>query len=227
MEETLRLTSAADGFVFEAFRVTPPDARLGALVVIQEIFGVTDHIRDLCRSFAAEGFEVIAPSLFDRAEPGFAVGYDPEGVARGRDISEQTPWDQVEGDLRACVQALSGPVFVTGFCWGGTASWLAACRIEGVAAVSAFYGRRIPELIDETPKVPIILHFGRTDASIPMETVEAIRTRHPEVPVHVYEAGHGFFSDRRNDYDAEAAGLARLRTLQVFHRNMGVRSDAP
>ena len=225
MEQTLRLTSPLDGFEFEAFHVTPPDARLGGLVLVQEIFGVTEPIRDLCRRFAAEGFEVIAPSLFDRAQPGFSAGYDAEGVARGRAISEATPWNQVEGDLRASVAALKGPVFVTGFCWGGTAAWLAACRIDAVDAASSFYGRRIPELIDEAPLSPIILHFGRTDPTIPLETVDLIRERYPDLPVHVYEAGHGFFSDRRQDYCEEAAKLAYLRTLQVFHRNLGVRSE--
>jgi len=131
----------------------------------------------------------------------------------------------VQGDLAACVDALKAPVFVTGFCWGGTASWLAACRIDGVAAASCFYGRRIPELWDETPRCPTILHFGRTDASIPLETVEEIRERFPDMPVHVYDAGHGFVSDRRPDYVEDAARLARLRTLQLFHRNAGLKGE--
>jgi carboxymethylenebutenolidase len=225
MENQIRLASLTDGFLFDAFHVTPPEARRGGLVLIQEIFGVTDHIKDLARRFAADGYEVIAPALFDRRERGFQTGYDPEGVLKGRLYSEQTPWHEVEGDLKACVEALAGPVFVTGFCWGGTAAWLAACRIPGVAASSCFYGRRIPELIDETPNCPTIAHFGRTDASIPPETVELIRERHPDLPVHVYEAGHGFASDRRPDYVEDAATLARLRTLQLFHRNSGLKSE--
>ena len=218
MGETIRLKSAVDGFELDAYRVCPADARHGGLVLIQEIFGVTDHIRELSDGFADDGYEVIAPSLYDRLEPGFAADYSEAAIARGVRYSEETPWDQVAGDLQAAIDALGGPVFVTGFCWGGAATWLAACRCSGVAAASAFYGRRISELVEETPKCPIILHFGKNDASIPMDKVEAMRERHPDIPVFVYDAGHGFVSDRRKDYDADSARLARLRTLQLFAR---------
>lgn len=227
MESTLRLVSALDGFGFDAFHVRQPEARRGGLIVIQEIFGVTEHIRDLARGFAADGYEVLAPSLFDRRAPGFQAGYDAEGVAKGRELSEATPWSEVESDLRACVAALAPPVFVVGYCWGGTAAWLATARIEGVAAASSYYGRRIPELLDEVPVSPLICHFGRSDPTIPPETVQSIRDRYPDLPVHEYEAGHGFASDRRPDFAEDAARLARLRTLQLFHRNSGIRSEGP
>jgi len=223
--EAIRLRSGFDGFEFSACRSAPRNARRGGLVLIQEIFGVTDHIRELADGFAEDGYEVIAPSLYDRLEPGFAVGYDPEGMARGVAHSQATPWDQVAGDLSAVVAALKPPVFVAGYCWGGAATWLAACRCEGVAAASAFYGRRISELMDEAPRCPIILHFGRNDASIPLERVEEIRERHPDIPIHLYDAGHGFVSDRRSDHHADAARLARLRTLQLFTNSGGGRGD--
>src|SRR5579871_196683 len=225
MGEAITLKSRADGFDLDAYRAAPDDARHGGLVLIQEIFGVTPHIKALADSYAADGYEVIAPSFYDRLEPGFAAGYDAESVGKGRRFSEQTPWDQVAGDLQAAVDALKPPVYAVGYCWGGTAAWLAACRAGGLSAASSFYGRRIPELVDETPRCPIILHFGRRDASIPPEVVEQIRARHPEIPVFVYEAGHGFVSDRRADYDADCARLARLRTLQLFQRASGVRSE--
>jgi len=221
MGETIRLKSGFDGFEFSAYRTAQRNARRGGLVLIQEIFGVTDHIRELAEGFAEDGYEVIAPSLYDRLQPGFAAGYDPDGMARGVAFSQETPWDQVAADLSAAIAALKPPVFVAGYCWGGAATWLAACRCDGVAAASAFYGRRITELMDETPRCPIILHFGRTDASIPPERVEEIRERHPDIPIHLYDAGHGFVSDRRQDYDADAARLARLRTLQLFTRSGG------
>jgi len=216
-----RLTSPLDGFVFEAWREAPPDARRGGLVVIQEIFGVTDHIREVAAGYAADGYETLAPSLFDRRAPGFQGGYDRDGVEQGRALSEATPWEEVAADLTAAVRALEPPVFVVGYCWGGTAAWLAACRVDGVAAVSSYYGRRIPELVGETPRCPIILHFGRRDASIPPDVVEAIAQAHPDIPIHLYDAGHGFASDRRADYNADAARLARLRTLQLFARGSG------
>lgn len=225
MGEAVSLTSAADGFSFGAYRAPPPDARRGGLVLIQEVFGVTDHIRELADGFAADGYETLAPSFFDRQQPGFEAGYDRDGVALGRRYSEAAPWDEVAGDLAAAIAALKPPVFVVGYCWGGTATWLAACRCEGVAAASSFYGRRIPELLAETPRCPIILHFGRRDPSIPPATVEAIAAAHPDIPLHLYDAGHGFVSDRRPDHDPDSARLARLRTLQVFARNGGGRGD--
>lgn len=226
MGELVTLKSPFDGFELSAWHEKPDDARRGGLVLIQEIFGVTEHIRELCAGFAEDGYEVIAPSFYDRLEKGFtAEGYTQEAVSRGVQFSQATPWDQVTGDLQAAIDALAPPVFAVGYCWGGAATWLAACRCEGLSAASAYYGRRISELKDETPKVPIILHFGKTDASIPLERVEEIRESHPDLPVHLYEAGHGFASDRRADYHPDSARLARLRTLQVFARNGGGRSE--
>jgi carboxymethylenebutenolidase len=223
--EQRSLTSPRDGFSFGAYHAAPDDARRGGLVLVQEIFGVTDHIRELADGFATDGYETLAPQFFDRRRRDFEAGYDADGVALGRRLSGETPWDEVEGDLAAAIAALAPPVFVTGFCWGGTAAWLAACRCEGVAAASSFYGRRIPELITETPRCPIILHFGRTDPTIPPAVVQEIADAWPDIPVHVYEAGHGFVSDRRTDYNPDAARLARLRTLQLFAMNGGGRGD--
>ena len=225
MGETITLTSGFDGFELTAYRARPTDARRGGLLLIQEIFGITDHIRELADSFAEEGYETIAPAFYDRLEPGFAADYSQEAIAKGVRYSQETSWDQVAGDAQAAIDALSAPVFATGFCWGGAATWLVACRCSGISAASAFYGRRITELKDETPKVPIILHFGKNDASIPLDRVEEIREAHPDVAVHLYEAGHGFVSDRRADYDADAARLARLRTLALFSNNGGGRSS--
>lgn len=221
MGETITL-KGSDGFELAAYHAPPNDARRGGIVLVQEIFGVTDHIRELADGFAEDGYEVIAPAFYERLERGFAAA----DIEKGRRYSEETPWDQVAGDLQAAVEALAGPVFVTGYCWGGTAAWLAACRCEGVSAASCFYGRRIPELVHETPKCPTILHFGRSDPTIPPEVVEFIVEAHPEVPVYLYEAGHGFASDRRADYHADAARLARLRTLQLFQRSGGGRGEA-
>jgi carboxymethylenebutenolidase len=225
MGETIGVTSPFDGFTLDAYHATPPDARRGGLLLIQEIFGVTDHIRELCDGFAEDGYEVIAPAFYDRLERGFAADYSPESIQKGVQYSQATPWDQVAADAQAAIDVLEAPVFVTGFCWGGAASWLVACRCEGVAAASCYYGRRISELVDETPRCPTILHFGKTDASIPMARVDEIRERHPELPIYLYEAGHGFVSDRRSDYDADSARLARLRTLALFANNGGGRSE--
>lgn len=226
MGETIAISSPFDGFTFDAYHAKPTDARRGGLLLIQEIFGVTDHIRELCDGFAADGYEVIAPAFYDRLEKGFAADYSPESIQKGVQYSQATPWDQVAADAQAAIDLLKAPVFVTGFCWGGAATWLVAGRCTGVAAAASFYGRRISELEDETPRCPIILHFGKKDASIPMERVEEIRERHPDVPIYLYDAGHGFVSDRRSDYDADSARLARLRTLALFSNNGGGKSEA-
>jgi carboxymethylenebutenolidase len=225
MGEDIRLKNKKDGFEFGAWRARPADARRGGLVLIQEIFGVTEHIRELADGFAADGYETIAPSFYDRRKPGFQATYDAQDVAEGRALSEATPWDEVAGDIAAAVAALAPPVFVAGYCWGGSATWLAACRVDGVAAASSFYGRRIPELWDETPRCPIILHFGRNDPTIPPDVVTRIGEKHPDLPIYVYDAGHGFVSDRRADYNPDCARLARLRTLQLFAQNGGGRSE--
>ncbi|MDP1643719.1 MAG: dienelactone hydrolase family protein [Phenylobacterium sp.] len=223
--ETIRLESRADGFVFDAYHVKPGDARRGGLVLIQEIFGVTDHIREVADGFAEDGYEVIAPAFFDRQQRGFEATYEADHMARAVALSQAAPWDEVAGDAQAAIDALQGQVFVAGFCWGGAASWAVAARCEGVAGASCFYGRRITELLDEAPRCPTILHFGKTDASIPLERVEEIRDRYPDMPVHLYDAGHGFASDRRKDYHPDAARLARLRTLQLFARSGGGRGE--
>ncbi len=219
MGEQVRLVSRDDNFEFGAYLARPSDARRGGLVLIQEIFGVNAHVRGLADGFAADGYETLAPSLYDRQEPGFEAGYDAAGVTAGRRFSEATSWDKVTGDLAAAVARLAGPVFVIGYCWGGAATWLAACRCQGVAAASSYYGRRIPELLGETPRCPIILHFGRQDASIPPDVVEAIAAAYPDMPIHLYDAGHGFACEARGDYRPDAARLARLRTLQLFAIN--------
>ena len=226
MGETLRIASGFDGFAFDAYRAAPSDARRGGLLLIQEIFGVTDHIRELADGFAEDGYEVIAPAFYDRLERGFAADYSPEAIQQGVQYSQATPWDQVAADAQAAIERLAAPVFATGFCWGGAATWAAACRCQGLSAAACFYGRRISELIDETPRCPTILHFGKSDATIPPEAIAEIAERHPDLPIYLYDAGHGFVSDRRADYHADSARLARLRTLALFANHGGGKSEA-
>lgn len=213
----------SDGAEIAVYRAESKGERRGGLVVVQEIFGVNSHIRNVVEGYAAEGYEVLAPALFDREHPGFEVGYDADGVAQGIALSrERHSIGLSVADVASCVDALrgKGPVFVTGYCYGGSIAWLAAARIEGLAAVSAYYGRLIPDHADEAPRCPTIAHFGRNDAGIPLDGVEkVVAAGHPNVEVYLYEAGHGFNCDQRADYDAASAALARERTLALFRAN--------
>ena len=226
MGERLRLASLADGFEFDAYHAPASEARRGGLVLLQEIFGVNGNIRAIADSFAAEGYEVLAPALFDRSQRDFEAGYDDlRGIAKGRGFADRTDWRLTLGDIQACIGALAPPVFAVGYCFGGSAAWLAACRAEGLTAASSFYGRLIPDFADETPRCPIILHFGKDDTSIPLASVERIQAAHPDLPVWLYDAGHGFCCEERSDFQPDACSLARLRTLQLFHRSGGAKGE--
>jgi carboxymethylenebutenolidase len=185
--ESVRLRSARDGFAFEAFREGPREARRGGLIVLHAIWGVTPHLRALAADYAEAGYQVLVPSLFDRLHPGFAAqDTDPTLMARQMGFAEQTHWGAGVLDLvQAAIDALAPPVFAMGFCYGGTVAWLAAARCSGLAGVSSFYGGQIPDYLGETPKVPTILHLGKTDELIPLAQVEAIRAAHPDLPLHV------------------------------------------
>ena len=220
--ETITLTSGHDGFGFGAYHAVPERKPRAGLVLVQEIFGVTDHIRELCDGYAADGFEVLAPSLYDRQARGFEADYSPDGIARAMKLRDGHGMTLSVGDVQTCIDWLAArgnaSICITGYCYGGSVAWVAACRCAGLAAASGYYGRAIIDYVEEAPRCPTILHFGRNDKSIPMEWVDRIAAKHPGVPVHVYEAGHGFNSDRRADYDAVCARLARERTLALFNR---------
>ena len=214
----------ADGATIGVYHVPPSGERRGGLVLIQEIFGVTEHIQELSDGYAADGYEVLAPALYDREAPGLQASYTPEDVQKAIKVARELhPFALSITDTQTCIDALkgAGPVFITGYCYGGSVSWVAACRCEGLAAASGYYGSLVPQFAAETPKCPTILHFGARDAGIPLEGVRKVEALHPEVGVYIYDAGHGFNSDRRTDYDAEAARLGRERTIALFRANGG------
>lgn len=216
--DTIKLKSAIDGFELSAFHARPQRQPLGGVVVIQEIFGLTDHIADMCRHFADAGYEVAAPALFERIEPGFHAELDAAGIEKGRTAVAASPWPQVVADMQAAVDALPKPCFVTGFCYGGAAAWMAAAQCSGLNAASCFYGRLIAELLDHKPKVPVMLHYGARDASIPPENVERVRAAAPDSPLYLYDAGHGFCRAGSHDFNAAACELALSRTVDWFGR---------
>jgi carboxymethylenebutenolidase len=217
------LTSRKDGFRFPAYHAEAKEARRGGLVILHAMWGVTPHIRDLCERFADEGYETLAPSLMERQDPGFADrNIDPE-----RFQLRQAAMEAVENggaywpDVQAAIDALKPPVMLMGFCFGGSAAWVAACRCEGLSAAACFYGGHIVQFKDLNPGCPTILHFGRQDELIPPEDVADIEAAHPDMPVWLYDAGHAFVAP--NAYHADSAKLAMLRTRQLFHRASGAK----
>ena len=221
MGEWIELT-AADGHALNAYRAVPAGARKGGVVVVQEIFGVNAHIRSVCDRYADEGYEAVAPALFDRIRPSVELNYDEAGVNEGRELAAAIGWDHPTQDIEAAARFLDaeGKAAVVGYCWGASWVWVAACRLD-IACAACYYGRHIVDLLDETPRCPVIMHFGARDASIPLEAVEAIRAANPQIPIYLYEdAGHGFNCDKRADFRPEAAAVALERTLSLFARNM-------
>jgi len=211
---------ARDGHEFQAWLVAAPGRPRGAVVVLQEIFGVNGHIRAVTDAFAAAGYTAIAPSLFDRVRRGIELGYSREEQQQGAGYRAQIAPEAVLRDIAAAAAVVrhSGRTGVVGYCWGGSLAYRAACELPLAAAV-VYYGKVGEELLERKPRCPVMYHYGSADKSIPLSDVERIRAAQPAAPLYVYEgAGHGFNCEQRDAYDAEAAALARTRTLDFFGR---------
>lgn len=220
---TIQLT-AADGFQSDAYLAEPDGEAIGNVVVIQEIFGVNAHIREVCDGYAADGYRALAPALFDRAERHVELGYDADGMTSGVDFARhKLDMPKTLLDVQAAIHYLAehGPVAMVGYCFGGLVCWLSAANLDGLDCVSGYYGGGIAGMVNLKPKVPTLLHFGDQDAHIPLTDVDAIKEAHPDVGVHVYSADHGFNCDHRDSFNEAAATLAKARTLEFFKANLG------
>ena len=212
-----------DGFELSAYRSLPSAQSKGVVVVIQEIFGVNAHIREVADGYAAQGYSAIAPALFDRIERDIELGYAEADMGKGIELAFQgLEMAQTMKDLQSVVDygAAQGAVGVVGFCFGGLLTYLSACQLKGVAAASSYYGGGIAGVLDHQPKCPLIMHFGELDAHIPMTDVDKIKEANPRIPVHVYDADHGFNCDHRASYSEQAAELALQRTLAHFDQHL-------
>jgi len=219
---------AKDGFAFPAYVAEPAGTPKGAVVVVQEIFGVNSHIRSVADGYAADGYLAVAPSTFHRVKQGVDMGYSEEDMKAGFALKmavEGLPAPGVLQDLQAAVDyaAKAGKVGMVGYCWGGLLTWRSACSLSGLSAAVPYYGGGMttPEEIARQPKVPVLAHFGNKDHWIPVESVQAFEKAHPDVVVHMYAADHGFNCDQRGSYKAEAASVARERTLAFFQKHLG------
>jgi carboxymethylenebutenolidase len=215
--------TASDGFKLGGYRADPAGAPKGAIVVIQEIFGVNHHIRSVCDRLAQEGYVAIAPSIFDRSEPNFQSGYSPEEIAIARKFVANPDWAAILRDTQAAIDAVKdvGAVGIVGFCLGGSVAYVAATKLTGLKAAVGYYGGAIVRFADDKPKVPTELHFGEKDSGIPLTDVETIKAKRPEVEVHIYPgAQHGFHCDERASYDKASADIAWPRSLAFFAKHL-------
>lgn len=213
---------ASDGHCLDAY-VARPDKPRGAVVIVQEIFGINGHIRSVADGFAADGYLAIAPAMFDRVQRGYESGYTQPEIAAGVEIMKKIHWDQAVVDVGAAIEhgKFSGKVGIVGYCWGGAVAWAASARLTDPACAVAYYGGAIPSLVDRRPKCPIMLHFGEADQSIPIEKARAVAQAHPEATTFYYSAGHGFNCDQRDSFDEASAKTARQRTVDFFREHIG------
>jgi len=222
-EETVVLT-AADGFNLDAFVARADGQAKGGLIVLQEIFGVTDQLKSVARAYAADGYDTIVPALFDRASPKTVVPFD--NPAQGRDLALNLDPDKVVLDVAAAKDAVEtgNGVSLIGFCWGGGQALRLAARLDLTSAI-AYYGTALEKHIAASPggpKCPMLFHFGETDDHTPPQVIDAVRAAVPAAEVNVYAAGHAFANDARSAvFVAAAAETARQRTLAFLNQHHG------
>ncbi|HVJ10627.1 MAG TPA: dienelactone hydrolase family protein [Burkholderiales bacterium] len=226
MGKMIELT-ASDGHKLAAYRATPEEMRAGkprgAIVVIQEIFGVNSHIKSVADGYAADGYVAIAPAMFDRVQKGFDVGYTPSDIEKGREMRAKITIDMAMKDAQAAVNEAkkAGKVGIVGYCWGGLVAWMASAKVSGLSAAVPYYGGGILDNADIEPKVPVMGHFGEKDGMIPVEGVKKLAAKHSKHQIFIYAADHGFNCDQRGSYNAPSAKQARERTLEFFRKHVG------
>jgi carboxymethylenebutenolidase len=223
MGTRIKLT-AADGHQFESYFAESSSRAGAAIILIQEIFGVNRHIRSIADDYAGQGFHVIAPALFDRAQRNLELGYNAADIAQGMRAATQIGMDAALKDVAASISHARGQwaglkVGVLGYCFGGSLAWLSATRLDPAAAV-CYYGGRIAQHAAEVPRCPVMMHFGSKDPHIGPGEIKKIRDSHPDLPLFLYDAGHGFNCDQRKDYEPQSASLARRRTLEFFRTHL-------
>jgi carboxymethylenebutenolidase len=222
MNELIKLT-AKDQFQFDAYLAKPEGKPVGAIVLLQEIFGLNSHIKATADKYAAEGYLVIAPATQARSESGLSLGYTQEDMTKGfahKTFVENLPNEVSMLDIQAAIDyvAHAGKVGLVGYCWGGLLSWRSACKLNGLSAAVSYYPGGIAKERTLTAKCPVLMHFANQDSHIPLSDVELFKESQRNVEVFVYEGQHGFNCDQRAAYNQAAADLARERTLAFYKK---------
>ena len=211
-----------DGVSIRVYRADPQGTPRGGIVIMHEAYGMNSHIRDMCERYAAEGYLTFSPALYDRVEHGTEIpGYGDEDLEAALRLRKGADWDQSAADMRATIELAreAGPVGVVGYCWGGSLAWLAATRC-GVQAAVSYYGGQIIQFIDEQPGCPFLAHFAEHDVHVPPESASVLKEHHPNVPIYMYDANHGFNCDQRVDFDSGSAELAQQRTSDFISAHL-------
>lgn len=220
MKRDIQLTTS-DQHILNAYEHIPVKP-LAGLVVLQEIFGVNSHIRDVCDDFAKHGYHIISPALFDRAQPNVSLGYETEDMKQGVELRAKIHPEKTLLDIIAAAQHLNyDKIGIIGYCWGGSLSWRAATETQIFSAASCWYGAMIPSLLDHPHHCPVQMHFGELDKSIPLDAIDKISKAYNDVDIYVYEnADHGFGCQARASFNNNAYKLAQQRTLDFFRKNL-------
>jgi len=224
MGQALHITSS-DGHTFDAYETTPTRKTIGALVLVQEIFGVNTHIQATADLYASLGYRVVAVPTMDRVQKKVNLGYTPEDMQAGSALKaavEALPNHPVMLDLQAAIDHLKpfGKVGIFGFCYGGLLTWRSACQLSSLSAAVPYYGGGVQNESNLIPKCPVMAHFAEEDSYIPLDSVEALKKARPEIEVHIYPGHHGFNCDHRASYFGQSAQLARTRTLDFFQKHL-------
>lgn len=216
---------ASDGHELGAYRADPAGKPKGSMIVLQEIFGVNEHIRAVADRVASNGYLALAPCMQDRGQKGFECGYTPAEIEQGRAVRGKVKNEDSIKDLKAALDYLqaqnAGKVGAMGYCWGGSLAWMAATNLDGLAVAVSYYGGEVANTATAKAKCPVMFHFGEKDMSIPMDKVELVKKGQPDHPLYVYPAGHGFSCDARGSFDKASHELAMERSKAFVAKHIG------
>jgi carboxymethylenebutenolidase len=221
--------SLPGGKSFTVWRSDPAGPAKGGVVVLHAVYGLTDHIGDVCAKWAEAGYAAVAPALYDRHKANVVHPYSRAGADAGIESYAALTKDDIFGFIKACAKSLGnvGGVALSGFCTGGTWCWRACAELDLTAQVN-FYGSHVPAFVDLQPRCPTIMHYGDSDTIVPLKEVERIKSSHPKVDVHIYAgAGHAFFNPEQTTHNKAAADLAWQRSLAFMEKHVASSKRAP